>query len=175
MPEPTTPEWIPVWHGRHEYLVRFADAENRNHDWHVAFDNFDGTGRRKHMAWHAWPDIPEPDVWDKPVWLSRRIGEAKNEFLVRVVHSWQPGYGFAEDGAGDAVYGKGGRRRERRFIVAELTGRGICARCGKSMTLWGDGCIRAHNRPRGLDRCAGSHQAPAVEPTTFAHLEEGTA
>jgi hypothetical protein len=35
MPEPTIPEWIPVWHGRHEYLVRFTDADNRKHDWHV--------------------------------------------------------------------------------------------------------------------------------------------
>lgn len=171
MTDTLKPEWIPVWHGRHGYLVRFTDADNRKHDWHVAFDNFDGTGRRKHMAWYAWPDIPNPDVWDKPVRLSRSIREARDEFLIRIVHGWQGCYGYADYDSSRPVYGKGDQRRERRFILAELTGRAICARCGKSMTLWGDGCLRAHNRPRSLDRCAGSHQAPAVEPTTFAHLE----
>lgn len=172
---PSTPEWIPVWYGHdREYLVRYLDHEGRKHDWHVRFDNFDGTGRHRNMAFYAWPDVPDPDVWDKPVLLHRRLADAKDEFALRVVHGWQRGFGYADGDAGRPVYGRGGERRERRFIVAELNGRAVCARCGKAMTLWGDGCLRAHNRPRSLDRCAGSHKAPAVETVTFAHLEVGT-
>jgi len=163
------PEWIPTQDGR-QYEVSFTDADGRQHDWHVFLDNFDGTGRRRNMAWHAWPNVPDWDRWDRPVWLHRRIGDARDEFLVRIVHGWQRGYGFADGGAGDAIYGRDGIRRERRFIVAELTGRGICARCGKSVHVRVDGTLNAHRRPRSLDRCGGTHQEPAVEPETFACL-----
>lgn len=174
MPNPTTPaiapEWIPAQDGR-QFAVSFTDADGRQHDWHVFLDSFDGTGRRRNVAWHAWPDVPDWDRWDRPVLLHRRLAGAKDEFLVRIVHGWQPGYGFAEGEGFRPIYGRGGQRRERRFIVAELTGRGICPRCGKSVHVRVDGGLNAHNRPRSLDRCSGSHKPPAVEPTTFAHLE----
>ena len=160
-----TPEWIPNGRtARPDYLVRFTDVDGRRHDWHVRWDNFDGTGRRRHMAWHAWPDIPDPDRWgDRPVWLSRSIVTAREEFLLVVVHGWQRGFGYAEDDGHRPVYGKDGARRERKFILAELTGRGVCPRCCKSVHVRTDGALNAHNRPRSLDRCDGSHQAPAVE------------
>lgn len=164
MSDRSAPEWIPVWYGHdREYLVRFLDDEGRKHDWHVRFDNFDGTGRRRNMAFYAWPDVPDPDRWDKPVPLHRRLADAKDEFLVRIVHGWQRGFGYADGDAGRPVYGRGGQRRERRFIVAELNGRGICPQCGKSVHVRVDETLNAHHRPRSLDRCVGTHGAPAVE------------
>jgi hypothetical protein len=158
------PEWIPNGRiARPDYLVRFADADGRRHDWHVRYDNFDGTGRRRHMAWHAWPDLPDPDLSDRPVWLSRGIVTAREEFLVRIVHGWQKGYGYAEGEGHRPIYGKDGVRRERKFVVAELTGRGVCPRCWKTPHIRANGTLNAHNRPRSLDRCSGSHGEPAAE------------
>lgn len=172
MPElPSTPEWIPVWHGLPKtYLVRFLDAGGRKHDWTVQWNNFDGTGRRRNMAYYAWPDIPDPDRWDKPVLLHRSIGGAKDEFLVRIVHGWQPGYGFAEGEGFRPIYGKGLWRRERRFIVAGLTGRGVCPQCPKMVHVRVDGTLNAHNRPRSLERCAGTHERPEKEFVTVASM-----
>lgn len=166
------PEWIAVWHGRHAYLVRFADAEGRRHDWHVQFDNFDGTGRRRHMAWHAWPDVPDPDRWDKPVFLHRRLADAQEEFWIRIVHGWQSCFGYAEHDSARPIYGRPGERRERRFILAELTGRGVCPRCPKTPHLRTDGTLNAHRPPRSLDRCPGTHGAPAVETPLCGHCGE---
>ena len=158
------PEWINTWPARRpDYLVRFIDTDGRQHDWHVKYDNFDGTGRRRHMAWHAWPDIPDPDRWDKPLWLSRSIVTARDEFLLVVVHGWHRGFGYADHESHRPIYGKDGTRRERTFILAELTGRGVCPRCSKSVHVRTDGTLNAHNRPRSLDRCSGSHQAPAID------------
>lgn len=157
------PEWIATWNGKPGYLIRFTDAEGRRHDWNAAFDDFDGTGRRRNMAWHAWPDIPDPDRRDQPVFLHRRIGDAKDEFLLRIVHGWQAAFGYVDHDSARPIYGKPGARRERRFILAELTGYGVCPRCTKNPHVRVDGTLNAHNRPRSVDRCVGTHRAPAEE------------
>lgn len=155
-----TPEWIPNGRiARPDYLVRFADVDGRRHDWHVRFD---GTGRRN-MAWHAWPDFPDPDRWDKPVRLARRIGDAMDEFLLLVVHGWVRGFGYADGDGNRPIYGKGDERRERRFVVAGITGRSVCPHCPKSPQVRTDGMLTAHNRPHSLDRCPGSRGEPATE------------
>lgn len=58
-------------------------------------------------------------------------------------------------------------------LVAELTNRAICPWCGKSVHVRVNGTLNAHNRPRSLDRCGGSHEAATVEIETFAHLGMG--
>ncbi|ACU71827.1 hypothetical protein Caci_2918 [Catenulispora acidiphila DSM 44928] len=169
----TNPEWIPVWYGYdREFLVRFTDADNRRHDWHVRSDNFDGTGRRRHMAWHAWPDIPDPERWDKPVFLHRRLADAKDEFALVVMQGWRRGFGYTESVTGSPIYGRDSARRERRFLVAELHGRGICPRCGKLVHVRTDGMLNAHNRPRSLDRCDGTHGPAVAELKTLAQMAE---
>ena len=174
MAEPTAmkPEWIAVWAGRHGYLVRFTDTEGRRHDWNVQFDNCDGTSRRRQMAWHAWPDIPDPDEWDKPLWLSRSIATARDEFLLVVVHGWRRGFGYADGDSARPIYGKPGARRERRFIVAELTGRGVCPRCPKLPRLLKNGTLNAHHEPRSSARCLGTHKPPAAETPLCGYCGE---
>jgi hypothetical protein len=155
------PEWIPNGHtARPDYLVRFTDTDGRRHDWHARYDNFSGIGRRRNMAWHAWPDIPDGE---DPVWLGWRINDAKDEFLLLVVHGWTRPFGFVDGDTGRPIYGKGDVRRERKFILAELTGRSVCPRCHKTPHVRVDGTLNAHHRPRSLDRCPGSHGKPAVE------------
>lgn len=50
----------------------------------------------------------------------------------------------------------------------ESADRSICPRCGKSVHVRVDGTLNAHNRPRSLDRCGGSHEVPAVEAAVSA-------
>jgi hypothetical protein len=157
----TGPEWIPNGRtARPDYLVRFTDTDGRRHDWHARYDNFDGTGRRRNMAWHTWPDIRDEE---DPIWLGWRIGDAKDEFLLLIVHGWSRPFGFVNGDTSRPIYGKGDVRCERKFIVAELTGHGVCPRCSKTPQVRTDGMLGAHNRPRSLDRCSGSHGEPASE------------
>lgn len=174
--QPSAPEWIRVWNGGPywDYLARFTDTDGRRHDWNIRFDNFDGDGRRSHMAWHAWPEIPDPDLWDRPVHLSGGIREAQDEFLIRIVHGWQPGFGYAEYNTNRPIYGKDGVRRERAFILAELTGRGVCPQCWRVVGVGPGGstngsfgvsvkadALHRHGPHKG--RCPGSFGAPAKE------------
>ena len=45
------------------------------------------------------------------------------------------------------------------------TDRAVCPRCGKSVHVRVDGTLNAHRRLRSVDRCGGSHEAPAVKAT----------
>ena len=174
MPEPTAaparavakpPEWITVWSGRHaEFLVRFTDDTGRRHDWHVGRGRFGRHGERSPLGWYAWPEIPDRIQWGEPTFLHTRLPDAREELLLLVVHHWRRPFGYADGDASRPIYAKGIDRRERAFIVAELTGRAICAGCGRAHKLRTDQTVLAHKKPRSTNRCAGALQSPAVEP-----------
>lgn len=159
------PDWIQVWSGRHgEYLARYTDADGRRHDWHVCKDRLGGRGERSPLGWYAWPEIPDRKRWDGPLFLDSRLADARDEFLLLVVHGWGRPFGYADGDGCRPIYAKDGIRRERAHILAELTGDRICRGCSRPRKTRADGTIVAHIAPDTLDRCRGTHGEPAAEP-----------
>lgn len=160
---------MPIWTGAGtDYAIRFTDHAGRERTWFARYNPQAQHGQRDWSVagWWAWPERWD-DVWERElVFLTGRRADAVDEFALLVVHGWMRPFGYVGGDTGRPIYGKGSVRRERAFIVAELTGCGVCSTCHRVMRLDEGGLLRRHGRHTA--RCPGSHRIPAEEPALVA-------
>lgn len=160
---------LPVWTGTGtDYTIRFTDDAGQERTWNARYNPQAQSGQRDWSiaGWWTWPDYWD-DVWEgELLFLAGRRADAQDEFLLLVVHGWTRAHGYVDGDVNRPIYGKGKVRRERAFIVAELTGGGVCATCHRVMRLDDGGFLHRHGRHKA--KCPGSHRSPADEPALEA-------
>lgn len=159
----------PIWtRAGTDCTIRFTDHAGREHTWFARYNDRAQQGQREWSCrgWWAWPDHWDADGERELLFLAGARDDATDEFLLLVVHGWARPYGFVDGDANRPIYGKGDVRRERAFIVAEITAGGVCSTCHRVMRIDESGFLRRHGRHTAT--CPGSHRSPADEPTLGA-------
>ncbi len=164
------PAWTMDRRGYHGYAITFIGDDGCEQAWHAWLVPKAGPGNTwwSSRGWYCLSETADPD--NEPLYLGRTLPYAHDEFLLMIVHGWTRPYGFVDGQAGRPIYGHpGGVRRERAFIIAELTGRGVCRNCHCITGLREDATIRRHGSL--TTACPGTKQAPAIEPELKADAQ----
>lgn len=156
---------LPVWTGNGtDYTVRFTDAAGQERTWFARYNPQaqPGHGNWSIAGWWAWPDYWDVAWEGELLFLAGRRADAMDEFALLVVHNWMRPFGYVNGDVNRPIYGKGTALRERAFIVAEITGGGVCPTCRRVTRLDESGFIYRHGPHKA--KCLGSRQNPADEP-----------
>lgn len=160
---------LPIWTGGDgDYTIRFTDHAGRDRTWFARFNPEAQPGQHDWSCrgWWAWPDYWD-DVWERELlFLDGGLAEAKHEFLLLVVHGWMRPFGYVNGDTRRPIYGKETVRRERAFIVAELTGGGVCPTCRRVVRLDEGRFLHRHGPHKA--KCPDSRRSPAEEPALEA-------